>query len=680
MSETPSDHGGPAAASVIDAPANPSHHHTMNDNENPAPGNSEAAPTDRPESTDGAPTEGQGDRKRRRRRGGRGRNKGGPRPEGGDPSQANLDSYDAEGQGDNEPSANGAAPTNDRPPREDRGPRDRRDGRGRGPRRDDRPHRGPDRGPDNDRPQADHAAEPKPRREPREVKPKTGDWEEIFEGKTFADIGLRNSVVKGCEAAGFKHPTKIQADLIPLVISGRDVLGQSRTGTGKTAAFGLPLFHMAQRQLPFQSIILAPTRELAIQIASELEQLGKFTPIKVSAVYGGQNVATQARHLQSGPEIIVATPGRLLDMKERGHITFDNIKFIILDEVDRMLDIGFRDDIRRILSQIKSEHQTVFVSATISEEIEKLARQYMKNPEKLVTTGSSLTVSLVEQYYIAVQPWDKRAMLHYVLTHEDPDLTVIFCRMKRTVDEVAKYLTHKGIDAHAIHGDMYQGKRNSVMKMLRAGQLGVLVASDLAARGLDVDGISHVVNYDVPEDPEVYIHRIGRTARGGRNGVAWSLVTPDQGELLTAIEMLANTHIPEKTYPGFQPGPIPDHIRAERQREQHRIDHKKSQGSRFGPSALPPGVGSSGGAVSGSTGGTGGSPASGSNAGSPSAGASASSPKPVSAASIDPARFPGGIVPTKLPPKMLGGRVKTSRSMKAPPPPSSPPPAPPANP
>jgi ATP-dependent RNA helicase DeaD len=420
------------------------------------------------------------------------------------------------------------------------------------------------------------------------------------------------------------------------------VLGQSRTGTGKTAAFGLPLFNLAQRELPFQSLILAPTRELAIQIASELQELGQFTPIRISAVFGGQAVHTQARHLEKGPEIIVATPGRLMDMVERGHIHLNNVRFAILDEVDRMLDIGFRDDIKKILGSIKSPHQTVFVSATISAEIEKLARQYMKDPEKLVTTGGSLTVSLVEQHYIAVEPWDKRPMLLYVLTHEEPDLTVVFCRTKRTVDDLARYLHDKGIDAHAIHGDMYQGKRNSVMKRLREGQLGVLVASDLAARGLDVDGISHVVNYDLPEDPEVYVHRIGRTARAGRRGVAWSLVTPEQGDLLTAIEKLANTHIPEKKYDAFKPGPVPGDIRARRDHDAKRIEAKRTV-SRAGPPTLP---------------------------------AAAPAPKGGVSVAADPSKFPGGIVPTKLPPRMLGGRVKTSRSMKSAPAPG-PTPAPP---
>jgi len=503
-------------------------------------------------------------------------------------------------------------------------------------------------------------AEAKPRRKPQAtVESGSKDWEEIFAGQTFTDLGLRSSVVKGCEAAGFTNPTKIQAQLIPLVLSGKDVLGQSRTGTGKTAAFGLPLFHMAQRQLPFQSIILAPTRELAIQIAAELTELGKFTPIKVSAVYGGQQIQSQARDLEAGPEIIVATPGRLMDMKERGYLTFDNVKFIVLDEVDRMLDIGFRDDIRRILSQIRSAHQTVFVSATISPEIEGLARQYMKDPEKLVTTGTSLTVSLVDQYYLPVEPWDKRQLLLHVLNSEEPDLTVIFCRTKRTVDELTKFLKSKGIDAHAIHGDMYQGKRNSVMKMLRAGQLGVLVASDLAARGLDVDDISHVVNYDLPEDPEVYIHRIGRTARAGRRGVAWSLVAPDQGELLTAIEVLANTHIPEKRYPDFVPGQVPSGVRAERANAAKRLEQKRSQGSRFAPTVPPGGQFSH--------------PAAGStpNPAAPTLTPKAAPPPP----KPDPVRFPGGVVPSKLPPKMMRGRVKTARSMKSqgPTPPAAPP-------
>ncbi|MBL8747022.1 MAG: DEAD/DEAH box helicase [Phycisphaerae bacterium] len=601
-----------------------------NENESPAPEASQPIPTDpTPAAQGGEPG---GAKKRRRRRRGKRRSDRqpgaeGPRAE----NQAGIAAAPPPQQ----------HPRSEQPPRPNNQPNNQH--RDRGERGGHPSHRGGhDRSPRADEARHDGSADenpvqPRPAR--AKLPPSNEHWEEIFEGKSFAELGLRSSVLKGIEAAGFTNPTKIQSELIPLMIAGKDILGQSRTGTGKTAAFGLPLYQCAVRDVPFQSLILAPTRELAIQIASELQELGKFTPIRISAVFGGQAVHTQARNLERGPEIIVATPGRLMDMVERGHINLNSVRFAVLDEVDRMLDIGFRDDIKKILGSIKHPHQTVFVSATISPEIEKLARTYMKDPEKLVTTGGSLTVSLVEQHYVAVEPWDKRSMLRYVLTHEEPDLTVVFCRTKRTVDELARYLTDKGIDAHPMHGDMYQGKRNSVMKRLREGQLGVLVASDLAARGLDVDGISHVVNYDLPEDPEVYIHRIGRTARAGRRGVAWSLVTPDQGELLTAIEMLANTHIPEKKYPDFKPGPVPTDVRARREYESKTLEAKRTI-NRAAPPSLP---------------------------------AAASNEVK---APIDASKFPGGIIPTKLPPRMLGGRVKTSRSMRSNPLPVAAPPPP----
>lgn len=623
-------------------------------------------------------------KKKRRRRGGRGRRKktGAPQgAEGAAPAATGADDEDEGGDdaddGAPEASTDSAAAHPQPRPQSQNNPQNkpqgepRRDGQGgRGGRRDgsDRGDRGDrgnpggrgGRGGRNDRPRQEQPRheqpegrddrdegddEPRlPKRERTTPQIPTKEWEEIFEGKTFESLGLRNSVLKGCEAAGFKSPTKIQAELIPLVISGRDVLGQSRTGTGKTAAFGLPLFNNADREKPFQSLILAPTRELAIQIAQELSELGKFTPIRVSAVYGGQAVHAQARKLDKGPEIIVATPGRLMDMVERGHIHLNNVKFAVLDEVDRMLDIGFRDDIKKILGGIKHPHQTVFVSATISEEIERLARTYMKDPAKLVTTGGSLTVSLVQQHYISVEPWDKRRMLLHCLTHEEPDLTIVFCRMKRTVDDVVTFLCKNGIDAHGMHGDLQQGRRNKVMTKLREGTLGVLVASDLAARGLDVDGISHVINYDLPEDPEVYIHRIGRTARAGRGGVAWSLVTPEQGPLLTAIEKLANTHVPEKSYPDFKPGTPPPDIQARRQAESMRRETMKGQ-SRFNSPSLPASA----------------------PAPAPSNAPARSGPAvPAPLPALDPSRFPGGVVPAMLPPKRMMGRVKTSRSMKGP--------------
>ncbi len=475
--------------------------------------------------------------------------------------------------------------------------------------------------------------------------------QEIFDAKaTFASLGLRNSVLKGIEAAGFKSPTSIQATLIPVAIQGHDILGQAKTGTGKTAAFGLPLYHCAHRNLPLQSLILAPTRELAIQIAAELSELGKFTPIRVAAIYGGQSISTQADKLRHDPEIIVGTPGRIMDMVERRLLHFRNIKFVVLDEVDRMLDIGFREDIRRILSMcpppINADgtkgRQTIFVSATISSEIEKLARSYMKDPQKLVVSSGSLTVSLVKQYHLPVQPWDKRRLLKHLLTHEEPALTLIFCRLKRTCDELARYLSETGLDAHAIHADLSQSRRNHIMEKFRAGSLEVIIASDLASRGIDVDGITHVINYDLPEDPDLYVHRIGRTARAGRGGIAWSFVTPEQGPLLTQIEGLINAEIPKLDYPDFEPGPLPDWVLREREQKERSV---ASKGNRFvSAPQLPLSA-----------------PAA-SNANQPTdaaAGSPSLAPTPIARPALDPSKFPGGIIPTSLPAKRMQGKVRT---------------------
>ena len=445
---------------------------------------------------------------------------------------------------------------------------------------------------------------------------------DVFADKTYDQLPIRKSVLRGIHAAGFNRPTHIQDQLIPIALESKDVLGQAKTGTGKTAAFSIPVLCQAERGVPFQTLILAPTRELAIQISAEITALGECTPIKCAAVYGGQPIPIQKKKLEQGPEIIVATPGRLMDMYEHRNLHFKNVRQVILDEVDRMLDIGFRDDIKKILGQIKTDHQTIFVSATISDEIEKLAKNFMDDPERLTLAAGALTVQLVDQTYVPCEPWYKRRLLLHLLTHEEPALTVVFCRTKATVDRAAQYLKDKGVDALAIHGDMPQGKRNAVMKKLRGGQLSVLVASDLAARGLDVDDISHVINYDLPDDPEVYVHRIGRTARAGKRGHAWSFVLPDQGELLTQIEMLTNVQLERLEYADFDPGEPPADIREEhKKREQSKARAEKMVSRLTGPAV------------------------------------------PNKAAENDP-RFPGGVVPTKLPPKMPRGKVNTARGMK----------------
>jgi ATP-dependent RNA helicase DeaD len=488
---------------------------------------------------------------------------------------------------------------------------------------------------ESEHPQHGNAGEPLPGDPTAEhYVPATPVKGEIFEESLrFADLGLNELVLRGIEEAGFKHPTVTQAKLIPPILTGRDIIGQAKTGTGKTAAFGLPLLHMLDPDVPFQALVLAPTRELAIQITREIDELGAKTPIRAMTLYGGQAVQAQAGKLKKGAQIIVGTPGRVMDMLERGHLHFRNIRMAVLDEVDRMLDIGFREDIRKILEQTPASRQTVFVSATISPDIEKLARRYMRDAEKVVVHSGSLTVSMVRQFYLSVNQWDKKRLLLHLLRKEEPALTLIFCRLKRTVDELARGLSERGIESHAIHGDMPQGKRNQTMDRLRAGKLSVLIASDLASRGIDVEGISHVINFDIPEDPEVYVHRIGRTARAGRGGVAWTFVTPEQGELLTNVENLINAEVPKLEYPDFKPTPAPPGWRGE------APGGRREGGLQVVGATPPPPPEPKANRLDSTL-----NPA-----------------LPAAAEKVDLTKFPGGIVPTKLPPKRLIRGYKSGR-------------------
>jgi len=409
--------------------------------------------------------------------------------------------------------------------------------------------------------------------------------------EAFEKLGVRTSVLRGLADAGFVTPSDIQALLIPRALAGVDILGQARTGTGKTAAFGVPVLCRVERGAGTQALIMTPTRELAVQVDEEIRRFAKHTPIRCVAVYGGQKVAADIKALQHLPEVVVGTPGRVIDLLERRVLRLDDIRFIILDEVDRMLDIGFRDDIRNILTRVKgirrdaaeaenkenqsaeptsetdssqgarpaspalsSTHQTIFVSATFTEEIERLARRYMREPvEKLVAPGADdkPTVDSVEQGYYSVEPWDKYRLLWMLLQQEKPELAIVFCRTKHGAEKLAKNLTHDGIDCREIHGNLAQNKRDRVMKGFKHGKFNVLVATDLASRGIDVADISHIINYDIPEDPEVYVHRIGRTARMGKGGKAYTLVTREQGYELTRVENMINMVIPSLKIEGF---------------------------------------------------------------------------------------------------------------------------------
>jgi len=311
-------------------------------------------------------------------------------------------------------------------------------------------------------------------------------------------------------------------------------------------------------------------------------------------------------------------------MAGRRHLDLSDVKIAVLDEVDRMFDIGFREDIKKILRMCPEERQTIFVSATITDEIEKLVRKHMRDPEKLVVTGGSLTVEMVKQHHVITPPWDKRRMLMHLIKTQDPHLALVFCRMKRTVDDLVAYFERKGVPAEAIHGDMSQGRRNRVMKDLKEGRLRVLLASDLASRGIDVDDISHVFNYDLPEDPDLYVHRIGRTARAGREGVAFSIVTPEQGRLLTDIEKLINAEVYPFEPEGFEFRDRPANWKDEPKPNQAVVEGVEERKSRYDNSGVM---------------------------------------SDVQKLTDDEkaSKFPGGVVPKKMPRRQLGGRVRTGR-------------------
>ncbi len=373
--------------------------------------------------------------------------------------------------------------------------------------------------------------------------------------QAFADLGVEVRFLKALRTMQFVEPSDIQQKMIPPALEGTDILGQARTGTGKTAAFGLPILQRLDPADRLQAICLEPTRELAVQVAAELKRLAEFADLHIVPVYGGQKIATQLRLLGRKPHFVVGTPGRVQDFMRRGVLQLQSVRFVVLDEVERMLDIGFRDDIKAILSRITGKHQTIFVSATLDSEIKRLARQFMTDPIEINVSRDRLTVDEVEQSYVSVEGFDKFRLLRQIIKQEDPPITIVFCNTKASARKLAKKLHESGVNAKEIHGDLIQQRRERVMSSFRKHQIKVLVATDLAARGIDVSAISHIINYDIPPDSQVYVHRIGRTARMGAKGVAIMFVTKDQGKELTAIEKLINREVPRRNVPGFVPRP-----------------------------------------------------------------------------------------------------------------------------
>ncbi len=368
---------------------------------------------------------------------------------------------------------------------------------------------------------------------------------------TFEELKIKKEILKGISDLGYEVPTPIQAQAIPKLYAGKDIIGQAQTGTGKTAAFGIPMLEKVNpRQKTPQILILTPTRELSMQVADEIGKFARhLNGVKSMAIYGGQPINRQIRALRQGVQVIVGTPGRLLDHINRRTLKLDKIIGVVLDEADQMLDMGFLDDIETILKETPDTRQTVMFSATMPREIERIAKNYMKNYEKIKVVHKELTVPATAQYYFEVKPHEKLDALCRILDMENVDLGIIFCRTKRGVDELVESLQSRGHSVEGIHGDLKQSQRDRVMKRFRDGALDLLVATDVAARGIDVDNIDLVINYDIPEDFEYYVHRIGRTGRAGKEGLAYTLVTGRQIRTLKALESYIKGKIKRKPIP-----------------------------------------------------------------------------------------------------------------------------------
>ena len=370
--------------------------------------------------------------------------------------------------------------------------------------------------------------------------------------KTFAEFGLEAKVLQAITELGFEESTPIQDKAVPIAMTGQDLIGQAQTGTGKTAAFGIPLINkIPVSEDRIVALIMTPTRELAIQVAEEIGKLARYKGVRSLPIYGGQDIGRQIRALKKRPHIIIGTPGRLLDHINRKTIKLDDVQTVVLDEADEMLDMGFMEDITTILGMVPTERQTMLFSATMPPNIQRLAQQFLRNPEHVSVIPKNITAPSIEQAYIEVHERQKFEAISRLLDMESPELAIVFGRTKRRVDELSEALQKRGYSADGLHGDLSQNQRDAVMRKFRDGSIDVLVATDVAARGLDVSGVTHVINFDLPQDPESYVHRIGRTGRAGKEGTAWSFVTPREIDHLHFIEKVTRQRIAKKPLPSL---------------------------------------------------------------------------------------------------------------------------------
>jgi ATP-dependent RNA helicase DeaD len=399
----------------------------------------------------------------------------------------------------------------------------------------------------------------------------------------FASLDLTSPILAALERANYVQPTPIQAALIPEALSGRDVIGQAQTGTGKTAAFLLPFLHSWSEEdcSGPRALVLVPTRELVTQVSEEARKLTPFPDCRTVPIYGGQRMRGQLADLRRGASIVVGTPGRLLDHLSRGTLLLDRVRYVVLDEADRMLDIGFRPDIERILRRCPQRRQTLLLSATVPPPVMRLTTRYMVDPIHISITPEKPTVESIHQTFFTVDEERKFDLLVRVIKRERPRQCIIFCERKRWADRLYRQLRKFSKYVATMHGDLEQPMREKIMKGFRDGRIICLVATDVVGRGIDVMGISHIINYDLPEDPEAYVHRIGRTGRMGKDGRAIAFVTPEQGGRLTDIECFINKQIEEDAIDGFQ-GYTPREVRRQQQAAEPQAEAPKPTVPVFG--------------------------------------------------------------------------------------------------
>lgn len=369
---------------------------------------------------------------------------------------------------------------------------------------------------------------------------------------SFQDFNLSRRVQQSIDEMGFEEPSPIQAACIPIVMSGRDVIGQAQTGTGKTAAFGIPIVEKATPEKHVQALVLTPTRELAIQVAGEFRKIAKYKRVRTLPIYGGQSIGHQIRALQQGVQVVIGTPGRILDHIRRNTLHLSKVSMVVLDEADEMLDMGFIEDIEAILKETPEVRQTLLFSATFPNEVKRLSGRYMKSPQHVTVNRGEMTAPLTDQVYYKVLERSKLESLCRVVDSEEVQLGILFCRTKRGVDELVEALLARGYLVDGLHGDLSQAQRDRVMKRFRSNEIELLVATDVAARGIDVENVTHVINYDIPQDPESYVHRIGRTGRAGKRGLAITLVTPREFKLLKQIERETGAKMVAREVPSLE--------------------------------------------------------------------------------------------------------------------------------